>query len=76
MDWSNTACQGLGFAKAQFTEMRPADNTSIPHFVLKPEADWNSGHRLTAAVVRSDDACEAFVELTCQEFSKYQIILL
>lgn len=70
-EWSHKTCQGLGFAKAQFTEMRPSESNSTPHFALKIDAHWDSGHRLTAAVSRSTEPCEAFVELTCQEFSKF-----
>lgn len=68
--WSDVACQGLGFAKAQFTESQAANTNVTRHFKLRPEARWDSGHRLTSAVALSEEPCPAFVQITCQEFSE------
>uniref|UniRef100_A0A1B6DTY3 Peptidase S1 domain-containing protein n=2 Tax=Clastoptera arizonana TaxID=38151 RepID=A0A1B6DTY3_9HEMI len=69
MEWSNTACLGLGFAKAQFTEKRALDTNTSRHIFLKEDAKWDSGLRLPASFEIVNETCESTVEVTCQEFT-------
>jgi hypothetical protein len=83
VNWSDVACQSLGYSKATFTEYLSVADVAGELYILRPgTASPLSGAsiRLSSSLHKSENesACTSgtVVEVACQEFSEYSKLVI